>query len=311
MNMEAAVIADVRTRAFACVKGGVFLGLEKGWCDEVVLSILDDPREVRPDLQAAGRMITTTGGYYPGFGNEVDDAELAAAVGAAARRSGGWVKIVGDWPRKGRGALANFSEDALRAAVAVAHEGGARVAVHTMARDVPSMAVRAGVDSIEHGLFLTEDDLEMLGSRGGAWVPTVVNVEAVIDQIGVDSSGGRLLTEGLDRVRQLLPGAGAAGVSVLAGSDLSVPHGRIGEEVVRLVQFGLDPAEAMDAASKNAYRYAGVETGFRPGLPADLVSFAADPRDEIETLLAPVLVIRNGLVLADHSGLVNSSRRAP
>lgn len=311
MVMDGADIGEVRRRAFASVKGGVFLGLDKGWCDEVVLAILSDPREVRPDLQACGRMIATRGGYFPDFAEEVDDDDLAAAVGASAARTNGWVKIVGDWPRKGRGALPNFTEDALRAAVEVAHRAGARVAVHTMARDVPSMAVRAGVDSIEHGLFLTDEDLRLLGARGGAWVPTVVNVEAVIEQIGAASSGGRLLSEGLDRVRQLLPGAAAAGVSVLAGSDLAVPHGRIGLEAARLVSYGLDPTEAVAATSDAAYAYAGVRAGFRPGLPADLVAFEADPRQQIEALADPRLVIRSGSVLHDPLGILSSSRPTP
>ncbi len=311
MDLEAADLSEVRRRAFAAVEGGVFLGLDKGWCDEVVLAILDDPREVRPDLQASGRMITAPGGYYPGFTKEVGDDELAAAVAEAASRSNGWVKIVGDWPRKGLGALPNFTEEALTAAVGVAHRAGARVAIHTMARDVPSMAVRAGVDSIEHGLFLTDADVRALGERGGAWVPTVVNVEAIIEQLGPESSGGVLLSEGLDRVRQLLPGAVAAGVAVLAGSDLALPHGQIGREVERLVSYGLAEEDAVAAASEHAFRYAGVEAGFRAGLPADLVAFAADPREQVAALSDPQLVIRNGSVLSDPGGMVSSSRPAP
>lgn len=294
MVLEQTDLARARQRAFMAVRSGVFLGLDKGWCDEVVLSILSDPLEVRPDLQAAGRMIATPGGYFPDFTEEVDDDGLVAAVRAAAARTAGWVKIVGDWPRKGRGALANFGEEALAAAVRVAHDAGARVAIHTMAPEVPSAAVRAGVDSIEHGLFLTEDDITSLGARGGAWVPTLVNMQAVIDQIGPESSGGRLLTEGLGRVRSLLPAAGSRGVAVLAGSDLAFPHGKIGLEVMRLIEFGMSPGDAVAAASSRAYEYAGVMAGFEAGRPADLVAFEADPRDDPSTLLEPHTVIRAG-----------------
>lgn len=297
MVLEGADLTKARRRAFMAVQSGVFLCLDKGWCDEVVLSLLDDPREVRPDLQAAGRMIATPGGYFPGFTEEVDDEGLASAVRAAAQRTRGWVKIVGDWPRKGRGALANFGEEALATAVQVAHRAGARVAIHTMAPGVPSAAVRAGVDSIEHGLFLTADDVAVLGTRGGAWVPTLVNMQAVIDQIGPDSSGGRLLTEGLEGVRSLLPAAIRAGVAVLAGSDLAFTHGRIGLEVTRLIEFGLSPADALEAASSRAYEYAGVAAGFSPGLPADLVAFESDPREDPAALLQPRLTMRSGTVV--------------
>jgi imidazolonepropionase-like amidohydrolase len=289
----------IRRRAFATVERGVFLCLDKGWGDRAVLSLRDVPPGERPDLQAAGRMIAAEGGYYPGFGVEVDDDGLAEAVAAEASASAGWVKIVGDWPRRGVGAKANFSEAALSRAVAVAHAAGARVAVHTMAPEAVSMAVRAGADSIEHGLFLTDDDLVALGSRRGAWVPTILRVEAVIAEVGPERTGGRLLAEGLDRVRSLLPRATATGVAVLAGSDLAVPSREIGAEALRLAAFGLPAAEAVASASTAAFRYAGLDAGFEPGLPADLVAFERHPVEDLSVLARPTVVVRRGRVLFD------------
>ncbi len=294
MTLEPGDPAAIRARAFACVEAGVFLTLDKGWRDETVLTLSDEPPERRPDLQAAGRMIAAPGGYYPEFAEEVDEDGLSAAVARAVDHPGGWVKLVGDWPRKGEGPRVNFGVDALAAAVRIAHRAGARVAVHTMAREAPAMAVAAGVDSVEHGLFLTEDDLEALAARGGMWVPTVLRMEEVRDELGEGSSGRRLLTEGLVNVASLLPVAEGLGVHVLAGSDLAVPARRVAAEAIRLAQCGLSAGAAVAAVSTAAYRAVGAEAGFRPGLPADAVFFDRDPREDPTVLARPALVLRRG-----------------
>lgn len=289
--------AAVRRRGLACLAGGVFLVLDKGWRDESVLSLSTEPFSTRPDLEAAGRMIAAPGGYYPGFAVEVEERSVGAVVQEAARRSAGWVKLVGDWPRRGVGPQANFTEAALEKAVRVAHASGARVAIHTMAPEVPSAAVRAGVDSVEHGLFLTQEDLAALGERGGAWVPTVLRVEDMIGRLGADSSGGRLLGEGLDRVGRLLAPAIEAGVRVLAGSDLAVPSPDVAREAIRLWEWGLSTRQATEAVSTEALAFTGRPTTFEVGGPADAVFFAADPHIDPAVLLQPALVVRRGRVL--------------
>lgn len=294
MTLEPGDPATIRRRAFTCLEGGVFLALDKGWRDETVLTLLTEAPDRRPDLQAAGRMIAAPGGYYEDFALEVDEEGLAEAVARAVTSSGGWVKIVGDWPRKGEGPRPNFSFEALAAAVRIAHGAGARVAVHTMARQVPGMAVAAGVDSIEHGLFLTEDDLALLAGRGGMWVPTVLRMEEVRSELKEGSRGRLLLTEGLANVAALLPVAEELGVRVLAGSDLAIPARRVAAEAVRLGEVGLSSGAAVAAVSTAVYEAAGVPAGFRPGLFADAVFFDRDPREDLRVLERPVLVLRRG-----------------
>lgn len=287
----------VAQRAFAAVESGVFLVFDKGSCDTVVLSLRDRPPTARPDLQAAGRIIAGPVGYFPGYARETDEEGLADAVRRGAVESAGWVKIVGDWPRKGVGPAPNFGEEALATAVRVAHAADCRVAIHTMAPDVASMAVRAGVDSIEHGLYLTEDDIRMLGDRRGVWVPTVMRMEAVVAQFGLERTAGRVVSEGLDRVRSLLPGAQDAGVVVLAGTDLTVPTARVAEEAIRLIDYGLTAAQALEAVTTAGRRTAGLGDAFAPGSSADVVAFDRDPRDDPAVLLTPTFVMRAGAVL--------------
>ena len=299
-DMENLVPGDpegVARRAFLAVEKGVFLVFDKGSCDTSVLTLTNRPPTERPHLQAAGRMIAGSVGYFPGYAVEVDDDGLVEAVRQAAVASAGWVKLIGDWPQKGLGPVANFSEAALTEAVRAVHAAGARVAIHTMAPEVASIAVRAGVDSIEHGLYLTDDDVRLLGARSGKWVPTLLRMEAVVARFGPERTAGRVVTAGLDRVRSLLADAPAAGVRVLAGTDLAVPSHRVAEEAVRLVEYGLTPSQAVAAVSTDAWAAAGLVAGFGPGSSADLVAFGGDPREDISRLLSPVAVIRAGKVL--------------
>ena len=288
---------NARQNAWAQVEGGVLLIADKGSGTDVTLEILDAPPTERPEATMAGRIIAPAGGYYAGYGHEVDEADLVEAVRATDERAA-WVKIIGDWPRKGTGPQANYSAAALTKAVAVAHAAGRKVAIHIMAPAGVRPAIDSGVDSIEHGTFLVGDDLAALAETGGAWVPTVRNTELIVDFLGADSSGGRLLTQGLANLRDLLPEAERLGVIVLTGTDLSVRHGDIAEEAIKLNEYGLSTAAAVSAVSTAAYDYLGVDRRFAPGSPANAVFFAEDPRDRIETLRHPQLIIRAGRVLS-------------
>ncbi len=294
-------LADARAHARAQLAGGVFVMMDKGGKNHLSLEVLHDPAAERPHLAVAGRVITSAGGYYGGFGLEVDEDGLDAAVESEAAAPGAtWVKLIGDWPRKGVGAVPNFSGDALARAAATAHAGGCRMAIHACAPVTSTLAVAAGIDSIEHGLFLTADDIAVLGARGGCWVPTVVAMEGLRDMLGPTSSGGRLFAEGLENVRALLASAPGAGVTVMAGTDLRLAHGEVAVEAAKLVEYGLDPAAAVAAVTTAAYDYLGVAHGFRIGEPADVVFFTRHPVQDITVLSRPSLAVRHGVVVSDH-----------
>lgn len=290
-------IVGATRRMREALDAGVTLLLDKGWGDMTTLeAIARVSPEERPEVEAAALILSVEGGYYAGFGRVIDPEEVAVAVEHEARRGEGWVKLVGDWPRKGVGPVANFDLDQLSEAVSVAEALGSRVAVHTMARDVPGIAVRAGVHSIEHGLFLTEDDLEVLGARKGIWVPTVLRVEETISQLGVASSGGRLLAEGLENIRSLLPTAIEAGVCVLAGTDLVGAPADVAAEVMKLFEYGLTTRQAVEAVGKAAFEATGRAVGFELGTAANAVLFPADPTEDLSVLRWPETTIRLGVV---------------
>jgi len=293
---EEQMLANIPAMAWAQVDRGVLLILDKGGASDITLLSLELPPGERPYVEVAGALIHPADGYVSGFGAEVEPDDLVDHIRTKAATRGGWVKIVGDWPRKGEGPRNNYSLERLTEAVDVAHSSGAKVAVHSMA-DSASDAVAAGVDSIEHGPFLTPDDLRLLAARGGAWVPTVVNMLDVLAFLGPDSSGGKLFVKGLERMRENLPLAEELGVTVLAGTDMAVPHGQVAVEAMRLREYGMSDRAAADAATVAAYRYIGRSDRLQPGDAADVVFFADDPHMDVTTLSRPMLIIRNGAVV--------------
>ncbi|MEL7156443.1 MAG: amidohydrolase family protein [Actinomycetota bacterium] len=299
---DEAVLARAVTSAWAQLEGGVFLVADKGAGSDATLRILDEPPTRRPELSMAGRIITVPGGYYNGFAREVDEKDLLSAVRDATGGGAEWVKLIGDWPRKGVGAVTNFSEKAMHDAVALAHRAGCRVAIHAAAPNTSTVAVAAGVDSIEHGLFLTPDDVAALGARGGAWVPTIAAMEAIRDMLGADSSGGKLFDDGLRNVRDVLGGAAEQGVAVLAGSDIEVPHGGIAIEAMKMAEYGMSAADVVHASTSAAYAYLGSEHRIEEGGHGDVLFFDNDPRDDLSVLARPILGIRHGEVVIGSLG---------
>jgi len=299
MNVRPGDLEGAERRAAKALRAGVGLILDKGWRDLTVVHLIDKiPASQRPEIEAAGVVLAVDGGFWEGFARNVPTGGVGNAAAVAAAEGAGWVKLIGDWPRKGIGPVANFDEDELEKAVSAARAHGSRVAVHTMAREVPSMAVRAGVDSIEHGLFLSDDDLVLHGALGGSWVPTVVQMEATITQLGERSSGGRLLLEGLDNVRARLGTAVEAGVHVLTGTDLAIGTHQVAKEAIRLWELGMAAEQVIESVSRSGFRATARPADFEVGDPANAVLFSEDPVSNPRVLADPSLVVRMGRIVA-------------
>jgi imidazolonepropionase-like amidohydrolase len=296
LNYEPGSPEGAAMRAKQALAAGVTLIFDKGWSDASTVEMIDDvPEEERPEIEAAAQLLAVKDGHIPGFANEIDPEAIGPAVLLASAKGRGWVKLAGDWPRKGRGPVTNFSYQQLATAVEAAASVGARIAIHTMAREAPSAAVAAGVHSIEHGLFLNEDDLVSLGARGGMWVPTVLRIEAIVEQLGADSSGGKLLVEGLANIRNLLPKAQEAGVQVLAGTDLVGVPADVAQEAMRLRDYGLSDAQVVRAVSTSGFVATDRPHNFEVGSSADVIFFDSDPYADAAILSHPTRVVRLGI----------------
>jgi imidazolonepropionase-like amidohydrolase len=259
---------------------------------------LDLPRILR-----AGRHISAPRRYIPGLAVEVEPADLAAEVRTQARRGDGWVKLVGDWIDRGLGDLGpEWPREALDAAIAAAHEEGARVTAHTFGTAALPDLVAAGIDCIEHGTGLTEELIGEMATRGTAVVPTLVNVE---NFPGFAAAGEEKFPAYASTMRRLYANSGAvvraafdAGVPVFAGTDAGggIAHGVIADEVRALHAAGLPAEVAVAAASWSARAWLGLPC-IEEGAPADVVVYETDPRADLDTLQRPQRMVLRGRVV--------------
>ncbi len=255
---------------------------------EVTLKLATTEDDSRPLVLAAGRFLAPAGRYFPGMYEQVAPEDLLAAVAAEIADGATWLKLVADFPEVGpdgpiRGSVMapTYEADLVQAVVDLAHARGARVAAHTNTAIVSEL-VRVGVDSIEHGTSLTEQDLKALGARGGAWTPTLcASVGSRPHDTPEQESRRRDRSEYLASMLAL---ADRYGVRVLTGSDVV---GTVAGEVDLLVKHGLTVTQALTAASTGAQEFLGL-TG-----DGNLVTYDADPREHSAVLATPAAIILN------------------
>lgn len=267
------------------------------------LQAMDDlPRIIR-----AGRHIALPKRYIPALAVELEsEDQLPAAVAEQARRGDGWVKLVGDWIDRTAGDLRPlWSDGALAKAVEVAHEHGARVTAHVFGEDAIPGLIAAGIDCLEHATGMTDDAIAAMAARGTALVPTLINIEnfpSIADRatkFPTYAAHMRALHAGAGgRVRAAIE----AGVAVYAGSDAGggISHGRIVDEIIALHRVGMNPTDAIGAASWRARRWLGMPAAIGEcldGVPADLLLYDTDPRQDLTALRYPKHVVLRGRLI--------------
>jgi imidazolonepropionase-like amidohydrolase len=196
---------------------------------------------------------------------------------------------------------AQFRPDELAALVAEAAAAGLPVMAHAQATDGIKNALRAGVRSIEHGIYLDDEAIEMMLGAGAWLVPTLVAPHAVLNA----ARAGSQLPDGVAAKAQdviaahasAFARAAAAGVKIAMGTDSGVgPHGSNLDELPLMAAGGMTPAEVLTATTQSAAELLGLgdETGtIMPGKRADLVLLAGDPFD-LANLKANIRAVYSG-----------------
>lgn len=197
-----------------------------------------------------------------------------------------------------------FSLEEMQAIVEEAHRHGKKVAAHAHGTDGIKTAVRAGVDSIEHGTLLDDEAVRMMKERGTWLVPTgaIWVEESAADAEEKDAPAWRKEREKIFRegspasFRKALE----AGVKIAMGSDSSVlPHGQNAKEIVWMAQNGMTPLQAIRASTIDAAQLLGWQErvgSIAPGKLADLVAVSGDPLRDITAVERPVFVMKGGIV---------------
>lgn len=201
----------------------------------------------------------------------------------------------------------SYTEDVLRGIVEEAAAGHVPVEAHAHGDEGAMAAVRAGVRSIEHGTYLSDETLALMKEKGTFLVPTYSTVVDLVEP-GGDYDHPALHLRGrhmLPRLADTIRRAHRLGVRIVTGADTSYgPQSvtRISHEVAAFVELGLSPLEALQSATVTAAALLGLEqsTGaIEAGLEADLIAVDGNPLEHVILLQDPLLVVSNGVVVVD------------
>jgi imidazolonepropionase-like amidohydrolase len=197
-----------------------------------------------------------------------------------------------------------FTDEELSAAVDEAKSRNIPVAAHAHGNEGAFAAVRAGVHSIEHGTYLSEETLNLMKQKGTFFVPTMAIVRDLLEPGGDYDNPGLLIRARhmYPRIRETVANAKRLGVKIAGATDTSYDTRsvvRMQQEVAELASAGLSTMEAIQAATSVSAQCLGVasRTGsIRPGLEADLVVVERDPLRDLASLQDVLLVINNGRI---------------
>ncbi|KLI06575.1 amidohydrolase [Mycolicibacterium conceptionense] len=190
--------------------------------------------------------------------------------------------------------------DAEFAAIAdEAHRAGVKVAAHAVGDTAIQACIRAGIDCIEHGFLASDETIQMMVDHGTFLVSTTYLTDAMaIDRIAPELRKKALAV--FPRAKSMLPKAIAAGVRIACGTDApAVPHGENAKELCALVERGMTPMQALQAATTVSADLvdAADELGqLAPGYLADVIAVAGDPSVDISTMLDVRFVMKDGVV---------------
>jgi imidazolonepropionase-like amidohydrolase len=262
-----------------------------------------------PRVVASGRALTITGGHgWNSFAQQCDGPQgVRAAVREQFRAGARSIKIVATGGVLTPGVSVDFTAftpEEIAAAVDEAHKWGSPIAAHAIGRTGIELCVQAGIDSIEHGAQITPEIAREMKERGIFHVPTISALMGIVghpeDVPAYAVEKGRQI---VDMLMQALRRNARIGVPFSCGTDAGTPHNPHGNgprEVINMVEWGLTPIKALQAATSNAADLLRVPDVGRveEGNAADLVLWDADPLDDITALLAPRMVMLGGEVVA-------------
>jgi imidazolonepropionase-like amidohydrolase len=263
-----------------------------------------------PRILAAGRALTITGGHghNVGFAREVDGPDaLRRAVREEIRAGATAIKLIATGGVLTPGITHDFTaftQEELDAAVEEAHSWSCVVGAHAIGSEGIVRAVRAGVDSIEHGSMLSVEGARLMKERGTFHVPTISAIRGIVDHPDeVPAYAAEKATALVDLARDAFRRSVRTGVKVACGTDAGTPfnpHGSAPLEIVRMVEWGMTPLQAMRSATSKAAELLrlGAVGSVNEGAAADLVLFGSNPIEDINAVLGPALVIKDGEIVS-------------
>jgi imidazolonepropionase-like amidohydrolase len=275
-----------------------------------------------PTIISAARMVSVSGGHGdPRNGRNREGAQAVANPGNVCNGADDCRRAVREQISAGAdvikiaatgGVLSNvpgglnqqMMDDEMRAAVATARTFDRKVASHAHGVEGVNAALRAGVNSIEHGTFTNEETFRLYKETGAYYVPTLLAPAAAL----ADGQRGALTAAQFEKARLAAGNAeksfGEAvrrGVKIAFGTDTGVsPHGRNAEEFALMVRNGMSPALAIRSATVDAAELLGLSGRvgtITAGKEADIIAVAGDPTSDVRLLENVGFVMKRGKLI--------------
>ena len=288
-----------------------------GFADVDLKRAVENGVIVGPRLFVSTKALAPTGAYPLQAGAwevklpkgvEMCDGPVAcrAAVRDQIAHGADWIKVYADrsyyqLPDGQFRSLPNFTVEELTAIVDQAHRTGRKVAAHSITPSGHSIALAAGVDSIEHGDVLDDATIKTMVERRIYWCPTLTVTDFVA---GPRSSTNPIWEELRLAAHATFARALAAGVPIVLGTDAGgFPWDEINqaEELRRYVELGMTPWQALRTATVTAAEMLGEEGSvgtISPGARADIVAMAEDPLSDITATERVSFVMKDGIVFS-------------
>jgi imidazolonepropionase-like amidohydrolase len=256
-----------------------------------------------PRVYAAGSPISITGGHAWRLSTEADGPEgMRRAVRETIKAGADWIKLIGSndpiaEPRDGQHTHPEIGPDEYRAAADAAHLWGNRITAHAMGRDSIRWAIDGGVDSIEHGIYMDRDLAKRMVDADTALIPTLS---------GYQSTTTERWSRGEDWIRRHKalpePHKVSTRIAIEAGVRIAVGTDSVGDyvdELERLVECGMTPAQALTAATLSGAEILGKADQLGSvdvGKAADLVIVRGNPVDDLSVVRDVAFVVQGGIV---------------
>jgi len=269
-------------------KDGIDIGLKQA----IQSGLIPGPR-----MLVSGRLICMTGGHGWQMGQEADGPdEVRKAARDQIKAGADIVKLMatgGVMTPAVEPGSEQLTEDELRAGIQEAHKAGKKTATHAMGTQGILNALRAGIDSIEHGVYLNEETIALMIKQNVPLIPTISALYNIVNK-GVEAGIPSFAVEKTLKVKpfhlESVRLAREAGVAVAMGTDAGTPfnlHGDNLGEIKLLVDSGFSPIKAIESGTGIAARVLGVEKKLgtiEEGKLADLMMVEGNPLDDVSIL---------------------------
>ena len=265
---------------------------------------------VAPEMQTAGRCICMTGGHGHDNGREADGPDDCRKAAREQLKAGAtWIKVMATGGVMTKGVepgSPQLTEEELRAATEEAHKAGAKSFTHAQGMTGIKNALRAGVDSIEHGFFMDDWCFDFMKEHNVFFVPTLAApywIKVNGTAAGIPDYMVRKVENTIEAHQDTFRRAHKAGVKIALGTDAGTPFNKYDltcYECVLMVENGMTPMEAIQCGTINAAELMSVDAthgSITPGKRANFAIFEEDPLEDIHALLNCAMTVIGGEVV--------------